>query len=580
MINLISWMIKKPKWFTVKERNRVRRNLEVFKPRTIRKDGSPGVLEVYKHVTSFLDPKPYNILKEFKVFEWKHVEGMMLEMAKRYEIVRDPVAEGVVGAGDKLGDVGEEANRILPEEGAGAEARMQATMNGVDGDMCAPEESESHWRPRIIQSQHDALQNLDTPQPGHPCQPCQPAEPFIPVQSQALVAQPQPGNLQVSNFFNGPHLQQGHTLYYGQGEDFSQLQQPFNPVQAQVLATQTQMGNLHVPNQLSGLQQPHQEHIYHHGQGTHSYQIQQQLVDAQTQALMDQTQMGDIQVPNLFSGPQPQQGELYHHGHGPHHYQTQLQPIDTQTQALMDQTRMRNIQTPNLFSGPPPQQGHTYYHGQGPLPYKTQQQPLDEPSQALLAQIQLTRLQPNPLSLLQPQQGQNHQFAQGQYPMPSTGRFPELQGSQPMDSEMAQNWLSGAFQNPGPVLASPNRFLTPMNASAQPNMDILEEDAPFPESSDEILGISQNMALDDDVFLNTWSTEHERSSTAMTDGNIVDHDAWIREMLDETLHTPPDITGGGLSSTGMEVDRSDGNRSDSAETWRDDTQNPPDPPQN
>jgi hypothetical protein len=626
MINLICWMIKKPGWFTVDERNRVRRNLEVFKPRTVRKDGPPGTAEVFNQITDFVDPKPHNIMKDFKVFEWKDVEGMMREMANKYEIVLAPGAEVVVGEGDEVHDE-LEANRILSEEVAREQARLQEREDGVDGDMRAPEESESHSkRRRMVQSQHDASQNLDAPQPGHPCQP---AQPFIPVQSQTLMAQTQLGNVQVPNSLSGPHLQQGQTSYHGQGLPPFQPQQPFIPVQSQTLAAQTQLGNLHAPNVLSVMQQPQQGPTYHHGQGPRSYQTQQQPIDTQTQALVAQTQLGNLHGPNLFSGPQPQQGLTYPHGQGPRSYQTQQQPIDTQTQALvaktqlgnlhrpnpfsgpqpqqgptyphgqgqrsyqtqqqsidvqtqslMGQTQLGNTQVPKPFSGPQPQQGPTYPHGQGPHSYQTQQQPIDAQTQAFLAQVQLTRLQPSPLSMPQPQQGQNHQFVQGLHPMPSNSRFPELQNSQSFDSGMAQKWLSDAFQNQGPVHASPNQFLTPINAIAQPNMDLLEDHAPFPESSAETLGISQNTALDEDVFLNTWFTEHERSSTALTDGNIVDHDTWIREMLDEALHTPSVIAGGGVSSKGKEVDRSDGNRSDSAETWRDDRQNSPDPPQN
>src|SRR5579871_3846304 len=54
--------------FMVQEKNRIRRNLEGFKPETVRKEGSSG--RFFNQVMNYVQPKARNIEKDIKVFMW------------------------------------------------------------------------------------------------------------------------------------------------------------------------------------------------------------------------------------------------------------------------------------------------------------------------------------------------------------------------------------------------------------------------------------------------------------------------------------------------------------------------------
>jgi len=127
-------MLRKPSWFTVHERNRVRRNLEIFNPQTLHKEGAYDVWDLFKQVTTYQNPKPWNIQKDFKVFDWNVVEDMMKEILKKYTVVvgEDEALrlgqEGLaVGEGDDIEDELVKANRDLLEEFT----RMQEKREGV-----------------------------------------------------------------------------------------------------------------------------------------------------------------------------------------------------------------------------------------------------------------------------------------------------------------------------------------------------------------------------------------------------------------------------------------------------------------
>jgi hypothetical protein len=103
-INLVKWMLGSPAWYEVDERNRVRRNLEVFQPATLHKAGSCGYWDLYGQVTGYNDPRPWNINKDFKVFDWGQMETMMREIVKKYSVVI-PEGDDVVGSlADTVGE--------------------------------------------------------------------------------------------------------------------------------------------------------------------------------------------------------------------------------------------------------------------------------------------------------------------------------------------------------------------------------------------------------------------------------------------------------------------------------------------
>ncbi|GAA6033092.1 hypothetical protein JCM8097_002940 [Rhodosporidiobolus ruineniae] len=69
--------------FTVEEKNRIRRNLEGFKPMTVSKS-KPDAEPFFKLIMSFPNPKPRNIEKDVKVFPWKILAQALKKIMSKY----------------------------------------------------------------------------------------------------------------------------------------------------------------------------------------------------------------------------------------------------------------------------------------------------------------------------------------------------------------------------------------------------------------------------------------------------------------------------------------------------------------
>lgn len=69
--------------FTVEEKNRIRRNLEGFRPLTVSK-GKPDSEEFFKVIMGFPVPKPRNIEKDVKVFRWKDLQSALKKIIGKY----------------------------------------------------------------------------------------------------------------------------------------------------------------------------------------------------------------------------------------------------------------------------------------------------------------------------------------------------------------------------------------------------------------------------------------------------------------------------------------------------------------
>lgn len=69
--------------FTVEEKNRIRRNLEGFRPITVSK-AKPGSEEFFKLIMSFPNPKPRNIEKDVKVFPWEILGQALKKIIGKY----------------------------------------------------------------------------------------------------------------------------------------------------------------------------------------------------------------------------------------------------------------------------------------------------------------------------------------------------------------------------------------------------------------------------------------------------------------------------------------------------------------
>ena len=69
--------------FTVEEKNRIRRNLEGFRPMTVSK-GKSDSEDFFKLIMQFPNPKPRNIEKDVKVFPWKILAHALKKIIGKY----------------------------------------------------------------------------------------------------------------------------------------------------------------------------------------------------------------------------------------------------------------------------------------------------------------------------------------------------------------------------------------------------------------------------------------------------------------------------------------------------------------
>lgn len=69
--------------FNVDEKNRVRRNLEGFRPVTIGKS-KPESANFFKLIMSYPDPKPRNIERDLKVFSWRTLPFALQKIIAKY----------------------------------------------------------------------------------------------------------------------------------------------------------------------------------------------------------------------------------------------------------------------------------------------------------------------------------------------------------------------------------------------------------------------------------------------------------------------------------------------------------------
>ncbi|KAI1003160.1 hypothetical protein K3495_g5045 [Podosphaera aphanis] len=69
--------------FTVEEKNRIRRNLEWFRPLTVSKS-KPESEEFFKIIMAYPAPKPRNIEKDVKVFHWNDLCGALKKIIGKY----------------------------------------------------------------------------------------------------------------------------------------------------------------------------------------------------------------------------------------------------------------------------------------------------------------------------------------------------------------------------------------------------------------------------------------------------------------------------------------------------------------
>lgn len=74
--------------FPTAEKNRIRRNLQGFKPITVTKS-KPDSEAFFKRIMSFQNPKPRNIEKDIKVFAWGSLEAALGKVLGKYTCISD-----------------------------------------------------------------------------------------------------------------------------------------------------------------------------------------------------------------------------------------------------------------------------------------------------------------------------------------------------------------------------------------------------------------------------------------------------------------------------------------------------------
>lgn len=81
--------------FTVEEKNRIRRNLEGFRPMTVSKAKADSE-EFFKVIMGFPHPKPRNIEKDVKVFPWKILSTALKKIISKYSASYSSTAAAIL----------------------------------------------------------------------------------------------------------------------------------------------------------------------------------------------------------------------------------------------------------------------------------------------------------------------------------------------------------------------------------------------------------------------------------------------------------------------------------------------------
>jgi hypothetical protein len=81
--------------FTVEEKNRIRRNLEGFRPMTVSKSKADSE-DFFKVIMGFPNPKPRNIEKDVKVFPWKILAHALKKIISKYSASYSSTASAIL----------------------------------------------------------------------------------------------------------------------------------------------------------------------------------------------------------------------------------------------------------------------------------------------------------------------------------------------------------------------------------------------------------------------------------------------------------------------------------------------------
>jgi hypothetical protein len=126
--------------FTVEEKNRIRRNLEGFRPLTVSKSKAESE-EFFKTIMGFPNPKPRNIEKDVKVFPWKILSQALKKIISKYSAsysstasaILTPTSSGYASTDASAEHIGSPANLDVSTTSAGSYAIMTPAT-------CSPED--------------------------------------------------------------------------------------------------------------------------------------------------------------------------------------------------------------------------------------------------------------------------------------------------------------------------------------------------------------------------------------------------------------------------------------------------------
>ncbi|KAG5653620.1 hypothetical protein H0H81_011846 [Sphagnurus paluster] len=104
--------------FPVEEKNRIRRNLEGLRPTTVSKH-KHGFEDFFQRIMEFPDPKPRNIEKDLKVFEWSLLDQALDKILSKYTIDTSSMPEE-------------------PESSSSAEPSPSTSSEDADYDLAYP----------------------------------------------------------------------------------------------------------------------------------------------------------------------------------------------------------------------------------------------------------------------------------------------------------------------------------------------------------------------------------------------------------------------------------------------------------
>ncbi|GAA5936224.1 uncharacterized protein JCM15063_002748 [Sporobolomyces koalae] len=114
--------------FSVEEKNRIRRNLEGFKPLTVSKS-KPDAEPFFKLIMGFPQPKPRNIEKDVKVFPWKILSNALKKIMSKYS-ASYPINDDAAGSSGA-------APSPSPAGSSGVNTSASASAN-TNGHLAAP----------------------------------------------------------------------------------------------------------------------------------------------------------------------------------------------------------------------------------------------------------------------------------------------------------------------------------------------------------------------------------------------------------------------------------------------------------